>query len=485
MSSALAHITGPLRRSGSTPTAATPVDRDDTGFDRRLTVPLLLGAMLNPVNSSMIAIALIPIGAAFGASPAATAWLVSSLYLATAIGQPVVGRLVDRFGPRPLYLVGAALVGVAGVLGTFAPSLGFLVAARVLLGFGTSAQFPAAMHLVRSEAQRTGRSTPGGILTALSVAAQSTMVVGPTLGGALIGLGGWRLVFAVNIPLALACIALGVKRLPKATAQHLTTDSDSNSSTGTGTRVDIIGMVLFAAMLTALLLFLMSPRLGHWYLLVGTAAAATAFARRELRTAEPFIDLRIFGGNLPLLATYLRQTLTYVLSYSFIYGFAQWLEAGRGLSASVTGLVVLPVSLAAIVSATVSGRRAEIRGKLVVGTVSLIAASGLLLTLDSTSAIWVLIATGLLSGLSQGMNGLANQNALFRQADASRMGTASGLLRTFQYLGAMLSSAAVAVFFRHGAHTGGLHDLAVLMIVCGALLLVAVLADRSLSLKRQ
>jgi sugar phosphate permease len=65
------------------------------------------------------------------------------------------------------------------------------------------------------------------------------------------------------------------------------------------------------------------------------------------------------------------------------------------------------------------------------------------------------------------------------------MGTASGLLRTFQYLGAMLSSAAVAVVFQHGAHTGGLHDLAVLMIVCGVLLLVAVLADRSLSVKKQ
>lgn len=146
---------------------------------------------------------------------------------------------------------------------------------------------------------------------------------------------------------------------------------------------------------------------------------------------------------------------------------------------------MLPTSVAAIVSATVSGRRAEIRGKLLVGTMSLIAASGILLTLRSDSPIWVLIAAGVLAGLPQGMNTLANQNALFRQADASRMGTASGLLRTFQYLGAMLSSAAVAVVFQHGAHTGGLHDLAVLMIVCGVLLLVAVLADRSLSVKKQ
>jgi MFS family permease len=441
------------------------------GFDRKLTTPLLLGAMLNPINSSMIAIALIPIGSAFGASPAATAWLVSSLYLATSIGQPVIGRLVDRFGPRPLYLIGAGLVGIAGLVGTLAPTLGMLVVARVLLGLGTSAQFPAAMHLVRSEAQRTGRKTPGSILTALSVAAQSTMVIGPTLGGALVGLGGWRLVFAVNIPLALACVVLGMKRLPKAPPRQ------------PASRIDLVGMTLFAATFTGLLLFLMSPRISNLYLLLATALAMGAFAHRELHHTEPFIDLRVFGGNAPLLATYLRQTLTYILTYSFIYGFTQWLEEGRGLSASVAGLIILPISSTAIAVAWISGRSSEIRGKLVLGTVSMITATAALLLLNGNSALWLLVLTGMLAGIPQGINTLANQNALFRQADPSRMGTASGLLRTFQYLGAMLSSAAIAIVFKTGAHTSGLHQLALLMLVCGGLLLIAVLADRSLSPK--
>jgi MFS family permease len=448
-----------------------PPKHDGADFDRRLTLPLLLGAMLNPINSSMIAIALIPIGQAFGASPASTAWLVSALYLATAIGQPVIGRLVDRFGPRPLYLGGAALVGVAGVIGAFAPSLAFLVLSRVLLGFGTSAQFPAAMHIVRSQARRTGRQTPGGILTGLSIAAQSTMVVGPTLGGALIGLGGWRLVFAVNIPLALACVVLGLWRLPK------------TGKAPAQTRIDFVGMGLFAAFLTALLVFLMTPRISHLYLLVVAGAAAGAFVRCERRHADPFIDLRVFGGNRPLLATYARQTLTYVLTYTFIYGFAQWLEEGRGLSASAAGLVVLPVSLTAIIAAALSGQRPGIRGKLVAGSVAMVAATAGLLFLSGASPLWLVVLVGVLSGIPQGVNTLAHQNALFHQADGARVGTASGLLRTFQYLGAMLSSAAVAVFFRTGAHTAGLHGLAILMLVVGGLLLAVVLADRSLALK--
>lgn len=460
---------GSPERPGSPGDTEALQKNDSAAFNHRLTLPLLLGAMLNPINSSMIAIALIPIGRAFGASPAATAWLVSALYLATAIGQPVIGRLVDRFGPRPLYLAGAALVGVAGVIGAFAPSLGFLVLSRVLLGFGTSAQFPAAMHIVRSEARRTGRKTPGGILTALSIAAQSTMVVGPTLGGALIGLGGWRLVFAVNIPLALACVLLGLRRLPKA------------GRTPTATRIDVLGMGLFAAFLTALLVFLMTPRISDLYLLVLAALAAWAFVRVERRHADPFIDLRVFGGNRPLLATYMRQTLTYILTYTFIYGFAQWLEEGRGLSASAAGLVVLPVSLTAIIAAAWSGRRPGVRGKLVAGSVAMLAATGGLLLLTGASPLWLVVLVGVGSGIPQGMNTLANQNALFLQADSARVGTASGLLRTFQYLGAMLSSAAVAVFFRTGADTAGLHDLAVLMLVVGALLLFAVLADKSLT----
>lgn len=125
-------------------------------FDRRLIAPMMLGSILNPINSSMLAVALIPIGAAFGAGPADTAWLVTGLYLATAVGQPVMGRLVDRYGPRPLYLIGTALVGVAGLLGALAPSLGVLIASRVLLGFGTSAAYPASMSLIRSEATGPG-----------------------------------------------------------------------------------------------------------------------------------------------------------------------------------------------------------------------------------------------------------------------------------------------------------------------------------------
>jgi MFS family permease len=192
-----------------------PGARTRENFDRKLLAPMMLGSILNPVNSTIISVSLVPIGAAFGAPPSRTAWLISALYLATAIGQPVTGRLIDLYGPRRLFLVATSLTGVAGIVGTLAPNLGVLIAARVVLGFGTCAGYPAAMYLIRSEARRTGHDSPAGVLTAVAVATQTIAVVGPSIGGLLIGLGGWRTTFAVNVPLAAAGLILGALRLPK------------------------------------------------------------------------------------------------------------------------------------------------------------------------------------------------------------------------------------------------------------------------------
>lgn len=461
------------------PTPAHPLrpgrrSAPEDGFDRRLLAPMLLGTVLNPVNSTIIAVSLIPIGAAFGAPPSQTAWLVSALYLATAIGQPVVGRLIDLFGPRRLFLAGTSLTGLAGLVGTLAPNLTVLVLARVLLGFGTCAGYPAAMYLIRSEAKRTGHDSPAAVLTALAIAGQTIAVIGPTLGGLLIGLGGWRATLAVNIPLAAAGVLLGLLRLPRAPLP------DRVGEQRLAARLDLPGMALFAAMLVSLLLFLMKPQTGHLYQLALAAAAGTGFALRERRAAEPFIDLRVLGGNLPLVTTYLRTLLAYVVSYSVLYGYAQWLEDGRGLSASRAGLALLPVFLTGIAVSATTGRRAEIRIKLLVGAVFQIAACAGLLLLRPTSTVWLLVAVAVVFGVPQGLNSIALQNAVYRQADPERIGSSAGLLRTFTYLGAMVASSAGGLFFPHSADTAGLHHLAVFMLVFAGLFLLVTVVDRSL-----
>lgn len=437
-------------------------------FDRRLLAPMIVGSVLNPVNSSIIAVALVPIGAAFGAPPAQTAWLVSALYLATAIGQPVMGRLIDLFGPRRLFLIGTSLTGIAGLIGVGSPDLAVLVVARVVLGFGTCSGYPAAMSLIRREAERTGRTSPAGVLTALAVANQTVAVVGPSLGGLLIGLGGWRTTFAVNIPLAAAGLTLGALWLPRAPRRR------------GRVALDLLGMGLFAATLVSLLLFLMNPRADRWWLPVLTVVFAAAFALRELRQDEPFIDLRVLAGNLPLVTTYGRALLTYVVSYAFLYGYTQWLEEGRGLSASQAGLLQLPLFLMGILVSTATGRRKEVRGKLLIGTAFQLAACAMLPTLGAHGAIWLLVAVALTFGVPQGLNSLALQNSVYFQAEPARMGSSAGFLRTFGYLGAIVASAAAGTFFPRRADTAGLHHLGWFMLAASVLLLAITVADRSL-----
>ena len=395
---------------------------------------MVLGSVLNPVNSSIIAVSLVPIGRALGAAPSQTAWLISSLYVATAIGQPIVGRLVDRLGPRLPYLVGTGMVGLAGVLGMLAPDLGWLVVARVLLGIGTCAGYPASMYLIRREAERTGRDSPNGILTTLAVANQTVAVIGPALGGLLIGVGGWRATFAVNIPLSVACLLLGSAFLPRGIGTPARTKR-SHAEPPSRKRSGLFGV---------------SGVLG------------------------------VMRGNRPLVLTYVRMLLTAVVSYSVLYGFTQWLEQGRGLQPSQAGLLLLPMFATAIVVSTLTGRHTAVRGKLMVGGLLQVVAALLMLLLGGHSAIWLLVVLVLLLGVPQGLLNLANQNAVYHQADRERLATSAGLLRTFMYLGAITASGATGHFLGASADNDGLHKIAAFAALAAALMLVVTVSDRTL-----
>jgi MFS family permease len=419
-------------------------------FDRRLIAPMILGSVLNPVNSSLIAVALVPIGVALGAPASHTAWLVSALYLA-----------------------GAVLIGIGGLAGALAPSLTVLVVARVLIGLGTCAGYPSAMALIRREADRTGQQSPAGILTLLSISTQTIAVIGPTVGGFLLGIGGWRSTFLVNVPLALACLVLGAWRLPRSTAAP-------DGRSGVAGRIDVAGIALFTLTLVALLGFLTHPGPDVWYLPAIAVVAAVGFTVRELRAATPFLDLRVLGGNGPLLATYARALLSATVAYSVLYGYTQWLEQGRGLSPTTAGLVLLPIFATGVGVAALTGRNPRIRGKLLVGCVAQVVVAVLLLVLGPHSALWLVVVIALVAGIPQGVVNLANQNAVYHQADPQRLASSAGLLRTFFYLGAITSSTTAGLTFGPRADTAGLHVLALVMLVAAVLCLIVTLADRSL-----
>lgn len=458
MSSVLAN-SGRRLLDGPAPEAA--------GFGPRFVAAISFGSVLNPVNSSIIAVALAAIGHAFGAGAATTTWLVSALYLATAIGQPAAGRLADLLGPRRVYLAGTALVGAGGLLGFAGWSLASLVAARVIIGLGTSAAYPAAMAMVRAQSRLLRCQTPGRVLGALAIAGQVTMAVGPPLGGLLIAIGGWRLTFLINVPLAAAGIVTIVAWLPA---------DAGRARSAAGRELDIAGLLLFAAMLTSLLIFAMDLAARRLWLLGTAVALLSALTARELRAREPFIDVRLFAANLPLTMTYLRYAVTMLITYCFIYGWTLWLEEAAGRTAAGAGLLMMPSFAVAAVVSAFTARLRRLWLPTVAGAVAIAGVSVLLLATDASSPLWQLVVLSVLFGAQNGLNVVTYQAAMYAQAPPEATGAAAGLMRTFMYLGAIASASLISSSYGSRATDAGLHHLAWWLTAAAAALLAAAVA---------
>ncbi|WP_406092994.1 MFS transporter [Streptomyces sp. NBC_01013] len=445
------------------------------GFSTRLTAPLLLGSLLNPLNTTMISTALVAIGHHFGIGAADTAWLISVLYLASAVAQPVLGKLADVLGPRRVFLAGLVVVIASGVVGTVAPDFGWLIASRLLLGIGTSAAYPAAMAVLRDESARTGRATPRPVLARLSFAALGSAAVGPTLGGLLVMVVGWRGIFAVNVPVALIAFGAALLWIPADPAR-------GRAAGGSAPRLglDPLGIGLFATALTVLVFFLLDLAHPMWWLLAPFAVLTAALVRWQLQSPEPFIDLRTLAGNGALSRTYLRHGISYLLIYVVMYGYTQWLEEARGYSSGHTGLLMLPMSVAALVCSLLGARTKGIRGPLVLACVLLTAGSGLLLLLTGDTPVAVLLLAGACFGIPQGLIGTSNQAAVQAYAPPESIGSAAGLQRTAQYIGAITASSLIALAYGPSAGDHGLHLMAGVAAVLGALLIVLTVTDRAL-----
>ncbi len=465
-----------MTRVAARTAAARSATGERAGFGPRFITPLLLGSVLNPVNSTMIATALAAIGTDLQVGAAQTAWLMASLYLASAIGQPAMGRFADLLGPRRVFLASLVLVCAAGTVGALAPGLGWLVASRVLLGLGTSAAYPAAMALLRARSEQLGRQTPRTVLGLLSLAGLSSAAVGPVLGGVLTATLGWRAIFAVNIPLALVALVLAALWLPGGRPEG------ASRSTA---RIDPLGIALFGAALTTATVFLM--RLDHpqWPLLPVLVVLGAVFTRWELRRAVPFIDLRMLARERALATTYLRHGSAYLIIYCVMYGYSQWLEEAHGVSVFDTGLVMLPMSVAAAVCSLAGARTRGIRAPLTLAAALLAVGCGGLLLAGHHTPLAVVLLIGTVFGVPQGLASTGNQAAVYTQAPPGATGAAAGLQRTAQYFGAIVASGLIGLFYGPRATDAGLHEMAATAGALSLALLALTTTDRALRAGRR
>jgi MFS family permease len=473
----------------------TRVDRGGrTSFDPRPPLPRGLGwalgsgTILQGFNSSIIAVALVSIGAHFGQSDdGALVWLVSGMYIACAVASPSAGRFVDLFGPRRLYLIGLGIVLAAAVAGPFMPSLPWLVADRIVMGIGASVQFPAAMAIIRrlaAEREASGRTAIGTI----ALCGQTLAAIGPSVGGVLVVAFGWQSIFWVNLPLVLNAAVWVLIAVPTSVDRTPAPDpaagpaADRRPARGFLASLDLPGLLLFVIALVCLmwgLLGLDDLVAGDPLPLVWCLASVPVWALfviRELRAALPFVDVRLLIAAPQVLSTCGRAVVTFLAFYGVFYGLPQWLEASRGLTAAQAGLLMIPVFGTGVVSTLLATRLSAAyapRTLLVVGGAAFAVAGALLaMTVTTQAPIWLLIVVGALLGLPNGFNNLGNQSILQIASPASGVGIASGLYRTAQYVGAALSAAVVALLLDPGSADGGIRALGAVIGVVGLALMV-------------
>jgi MFS family permease len=420
----------------------------------------------------MIAVALVTVAHSYSVSIPQVTWLVSGFYLAAAVGQPLMGRLADLFGPRRIFLIGLLLVLGAGILGPFAPGLGFLVAVRVLQAFGTSTAYPSGLAIIRRESGNPS-SPPASALGLLSIAANVSAGLGPTIGGAIIAFANWQGIFAVNIPLAIVGLILGLRFLPP---DPLRSAHEGSKKEGRRAPIDFAGLLLFAGALASLLVFLLSlSGQIRWPFLPVSLLLGAAFVVWEGRAKKPFIDLPLIVSTKGLGRLYLTFATMNTVFYSLFFGLPLWLQQARGLSPSLVGLVMLPFAGLGVVATPVAARLIRTRGVrfvLVIGMTTLAVGTLLLLLLRDHTSIGVIIAITVLLGIPNAFNNLGLQAALFQTAPAKMIGAASGLFQTFRYVGTFLSSALLGIVFGSEATSSGLHLLAGILAAISLVLFV-------------
>jgi predicted MFS family arabinose efflux permease len=371
---------------------------------------------------------------------------------------------------------GIVLVGIGGVVGGFGHSLTELIVARVLIGIGTSAGYPSAMLLIRQRAETAGLArSPGGVLGGLQIAGTVTSGLGLPLGGLLVYAWGWSTTFLVNIPFALVAFLMATFWIPRDAPLDR-----GRSLRDIAERIDLAGIAGFAAAASTLLGFLFSFPRPNWLELAAGIVLSAALVAWELRTSRPFIDMRLLAANGALTRTYLRFAMTTTCVYTVLYGLTQWLQAARGVSARETGLLLLPMSILSVLITRPVSQRNLVRGPLIAAAAASTLGSIGIMLLNTDAAIAWVIAITLVFGITLGTASSSNQLALYASVTAAQLGTASGLFRTFAYVGSIASSAMIGIVFHSGVSDGGLHVIGAIMTAVSVALLALTLADHML-----
>ncbi|WP_405594774.1 DHA2 family efflux MFS transporter permease subunit [Streptomyces sp. NBC_01410] len=364
-------------------------------------------------------------------------WVVTAYTVVFAALLAVAGRVADVIGRKKLFLWSTVLFTVASLLSGLATGVPMLVGARALQGVAAAGMIPSALGLVLQHTPPARRQVAVGVWGAVGSMAAA---VGPSLGGLLVDVWGWRSVFLINLPIGLAIVVI---------AARLAGDAPS------GRRLpDPVGTLALALGIGGVVFGVTQGTEWGWgsgrvlALLTGGAVLVVAALLLSRRHPSPAIEWDLWRSG-AFAATNVASLLFGAAMYSYLLGSLLFLNAVWGYSELKAGLAVTPGAFAAAVGAMVVGRRVAPRAQWAAAAIGSVlfgascAAMYLLLGPEREyAAVWLPI--GIVAGMGIGAALTAISNAATASLAPQRFASGTGLLMTTRQIGGALGIAALA-----------------------------------------
>lgn len=436
----------------------------DQKREKLIVLAVALGVILNPLNTTMITVALPKIQADFQMDAKDVSWLIASYFIISAIFTPMIGKLGDVYGRKMIYLIGLSMVVVSSLLAPLSPNLPILLAMRGIQAIGTSALFPTGIGIIRN----TIHKKQNRFVATLSVFATTSAAFGPTISGLLIQFGGWPVIFYVNLPILAVGILLCLLYIPndekRVTKQY---------------KLDYIGILLFGIMITCWMVFLLGLEEGIQFGVAGFAIVVTGlFYQFEKRREEPFINVNFFRKNLNIALIFGQYIMSTLIFFAILLSMPTLLQTILGTNSRIAGVTMLALSLMAMLTTPFATRWMESKGfripLMTSGIIGLLGA-GLLFTVNDSSFISVIGAVLAIFGISNGIQNIGLQNLLYSFIAVSESGITAGLLMTSRYVGNILASSVYGFVFASGMTDSNMHLMTMVLFVVAILIIPGML----------
>jgi EmrB/QacA subfamily drug resistance transporter len=396
------------------------------------------------LDVTIVNVALPSIHRSLHASVSGLQWTIDAYTLVIASLLMLSGSTGDRVGRRRIFQVGLVLFSLGSLLCALAPSLGALIAFRVIQAIGGSMLNPVALSIVRNvfhdpreRAQAIG--IWGGV-------AGLSFALGPIIGGALVDAAGWRWVFIVNVPVALLALVLTMRYVPESRAVR-------------ARALDPVGQLLVIVMLASVTYAIIEGHGAGWgspeivSLFAVSAASIVGLVAWELRRHDPLIDVRFFRSA-PFAGASVIAICTFAALGGALFLETLYLQGTRGLSPLHAGLYLLPLALAMLVIAPVSGRIVGNRGSrfsLALGGAMLLVGSVLFTRVSNDTTVLYILVANLVLGIGMGLVNPPITTTAVSGMPPDQAGVAAAVASTSRQVGTTLGVAIIGAVVSAGA----------------------------------